>query len=615
MSTHPESQQPTITLIANPYSVHVLRWLQLYKKAGIHVRIESPERKQEGGPAELPIEHLAPGWVPGPSIMRYVRAGRVARKRPRSAGEILHAHCTSGSGFTALRSRHPYIVTTYGSEVFGAAERGWMYRWMIKRVLRGASLVTATTPKMVSTLTEMFGVPAERIRMFSLGYDVSVFSPVEDKQRRTLRRELDLPSTERVWVINRRSLSLYRTVEVVSGFLKFCQEHADGQLVVLSGDDDPTYSQQLRDVIAASHHKSRVHMVSKFLSAEGVAQWLRAADFAISVPKTDQLSTSILEAMACGAVPVLSDLEAYQQLHDCDAVHRVTDYTTEGFARMFDETWSTSTKKLLRHRQQCAEFVASRFLEASILDQVRELYGLNTPEVTVTMRQAKMNSITVIGAVNEPKTYKLRPGSSDVLSAIVHAGGLAENAGTMVEIRHPGFRNQLSTPAIAALSDGALGDGIVQAGYQDAMPSSAPQSVRIDLITATQQGQAGQHLPDGSIVMVESRDPEAIRVMGLVSKPNEYKYPVGKELMLLDAIALAGGTANVVANKVYIVRKKPGSDETILIEASIRKAKNKRGLDNPRLAPGDVVSVEQTPLTAVFEALRLIGFGVNGRAF
>ena len=388
MTAHHETHQPTITLIANPYSVHVLRWLQLYEKAGITVRIESPERKQDGAPEGVTIEHLAPGWIPGPSFLRYRRAGKAARQRTRQPGEILHAHCTSGSGYTALLSGHPYIVTTYGSEVFGARERGRLYHWMIKRVLRHASLITATAPKMVRTLVEEFSIPEERIRMFSLGYDSALFSPVEDKQRRELRRRLDLPSTERVWVINRRTLSLYRTVEVVSGFLEFCRDHADGQLVVLSGDDDPVYSQQLREVIAASHHKSRVHLVGEFLPAEGVAQWLRAADFAISVPKTDQLSTSILEAMACGAVPILSDLEAYQPLHHCEAIHHVTDGSTEGFARMFDETWSTSTKQLQRDRLQCADFVTSRFCETSVIDHIRELYGLCREDAAETREAA-----------------------------------------------------------------------------------------------------------------------------------------------------------------------------------------------------------------------------------
>ncbi|MCA9074198.1 MAG: SLBB domain-containing protein [Planctomycetaceae bacterium] len=253
--------------------------------------------------------------------------------------------------------------------------------------------------------------------------------------------------------------------------------------------------------------------------------------------------------------------------------------------------------------------------EAVIATRCMEKGLYRSPQITVTMKQAKMNTVTVIGAVKEPNTYRLRSGSSSVLAALVRAGGLADNAGTTIEIRHPGFQAQDSTPAIASLTDDPNGSGIVQAGFEESVEPNGARSMKIDLITATKQGYVGNHLPDGTIVMVEPRDPEAIHVIGLVKKPNQYEFPVGKELKLLDAIALAGGIANPVANKVYIIRKKPGTEETILIEATIRKAKNKQGLDNPRLAPGDVVSLEQTPATAFFEALRLVGFGVSGSAF
>ncbi len=114
--------------------------------------------------------------------------------------------------------------------------------------------------------------------------------------------------------------------------------------------------------------------------------------------------------------------------------------------------------------------------------------------------------------------------------------------------------------------------------------------------------------------MVERRDPKPIHVLGLVKKPDRYEFPVAEDLRLLDAIALASGTNNPLADKVYIIRNTPESEEPTLIEASIKKAK-RNGRADLRLAPGDIVSVEQTPTTSVYEAVRLIGFGVSGRAF
>jgi polysaccharide export outer membrane protein len=247
--------------------------------------------------------------------------------------------------------------------------------------------------------------------------------------------------------------------------------------------------------------------------------------------------------------------------------------------------------------------------EAHIASLCRNKGLYKSPQVTVTMEQPQMNKVTVLGAVNKPKTYELRSGSSSLLDAITSAEGLAEDAGTQVEIRHPGFRNSNSAPRIA-LADG---QGVIQASRQT-WEGTGPQTVRIDLVKATQGG-GGYYLPDGSIVNVERRDPLPVHVAGLVRKPGAYDFPLGTEMTLLDAVAEAGGTSNPLANKVYIIRSKPGEEKPILIEASLRKAKHNLGLDNPPLAPGDYVSVEQTMSTALYEAVRLIGFGVSGTAF
>ena len=106
---------------------------------------------------------------------------------------------------------------------------------------------------------------------------------------------------------------------------------------------------------------------------------------------------------------------------------------------------------------------------------------------------------------------------------------------------------------------------------------------------------------------VERRDPESIQVTGLVNKAGEIKYPIGTELRLLDAISQAGWTSNQGANKVYIIRNTP---RPIVMEASLREAKRNVN-ENIRLAPGDVVSVEQTPTTVMIDTLKLIRFAVG----
>ena len=110
--------------------------------------------------------------------------------------------------------------------------------------------------------------------------------------------------------------------------------------------------------------------------------------------------------------------------------------------------------------------------------------------------------------------------------------------------------------------------------------------------------------------MVERRDPEPIHVIGLVKSPGPIKYPLGTGINLLSAIGAAGGPTNQGANKVYIIRKVTGQPQPVVIEASIRKAKRNLA-DNLALAPGDQISVEQTPLTVFVDTIHLIRFAIG----
>lgn len=229
------------------------------------------------------------------------------------------------------------------------------------------------------------------------------------------------------------------------------------------------------------------------------------------------------------------------------------------------------------------------------------------PTVTVSYLSRKMNRVRVIGAVNEPSTYELPPGESDVVSAIAAAGGLAENAGENVEVRNPNHVSTEKRPTVA-------GDPKASVSTVSATsPEDGMKSYTINLVSAAKAGTSMYTVEDGGVVMVEKRDPAPIKVGGLVHKPDEYDFPVGKDLTVLGAISLAGGTNNQLADKVYVIRPLVNSKDPAVIQVSLRKAK-KMGKENILLGPGDIVWVEQTTGTVFMEALQLIRFGISGSA-
>lgn len=239
----------------------------------------------------------------------------------------------------------------------------------------------------------------------------------------------------------------------------------------------------------------------------------------------------------------------------------------------------------------------------------RQIY--RTPHVTVVMKRPKVNRITVLGAVEKPGIVELRSGNSDLLQALVQAGNLTKEAGSIVEIHHPGFRaDESSNPKIAEGSD-ALGNQLT-AYDTPASPASAT-TLKVDLASLGTGAPADYDLADGAIVRVEKRDPPALQVLGLVHKPNRYEFPLGKNMRLTDAIAIAGGTSNQLANKVFIIRRREDA-EPMLVEVSLRQAKRNGG-ENMLLEPGDTVSVEQTPGTVFLDAIRTVGVNLGGALF
>jgi polysaccharide export outer membrane protein len=247
--------------------------------------------------------------------------------------------------------------------------------------------------------------------------------------------------------------------------------------------------------------------------------------------------------------------------------------------------------------------------EAAITGAAIQRNYYRNPNITVTMKHQRVNHITVVGAVKDPGKYGIPRGQSDLLAALVAAGGLAENAGTNVEIRNPAKGARPPDPIASTAPDDVNTVGHSVPGLATgSIPPAQRNSIKVDLVSATKAGTGGYVVEDGAVIMVEKRDPEPVHVLGLVQKPNRYEFPIGEDLRVTHAVALAGGITSPVADKIIVIRKNPDTHETGKIILKLSEAKSNLQ-SNLLLAPGDVVSVEQTPLTMLLDTIKIINFG------
>jgi len=273
-------------------------------------------------------------------------------------------------------------------------------------------------------------------------------------------------------------------------------------------------------------------------------------------------------------------------------------------------------------------FAAEQAITAAAIE--RGIY--RRPYVTLSVTQQAVNRVTVMGAVEKPGVVELPRGSTDLLSALAAAGGLKEDASLQVDVlRHNG------PPQFADGAPPARPDGVQFASYNQPVgapfgppaltpPTGArtpgqpnwlpqnPETARIDLAQADRPAGGNYQLGDRDVVMVHPKEKRVIHVTGLVYKPDQYDMPADKDVRVLDAIAMAGGIKSPLADKVFVIRQFPDMPEPAVIRLSMASAK-RNGDENLRLASGDLVSVEATPMTMMMDTAQSffrVAVGLSG---
>ena len=278
-----------------------------------------------------------------PEIFQYFFLGVIIRFVAKNEAYALHAHGTSGYGLAALVSGFKYGVTTYGSEIYAASKRGCVYKALINKILTSSTAITSASPKMTDTLKRNFNVEDAKIHEFSLGVSSTFyFSAKESKRVRDKLGVVEGP----IWVANRRVAPIYHTLELVQAFIRTRKRTNTGHLLIMEGDADKSY---LSDVELLCETCPHITIISGFINQGGLRAFLSAADFAISIPDTDQLSSSILEGAVCGAIPLLRNLSCYDLVKGFSIVFEINDKDS------YEEIFLKSS--LIYHKGECADLV------------------------------------------------------------------------------------------------------------------------------------------------------------------------------------------------------------------------------------------------------------------
>jgi glycosyltransferase involved in cell wall biosynthesis len=99
---------------------------------------------------------------------------------------------------------------------------------------------------------------------------------------------------------------------ILKAFESYVTVAPDAHLYVVFQNDD--LLEEVKSIISASPLlKTNVHLVGKLLH-EQLPYWYSAADYYLSASHWEAAGYALIEAMACGCIPVVSDIPPFQTL-------------------------------------------------------------------------------------------------------------------------------------------------------------------------------------------------------------------------------------------------------------------------------------------------------------
>ncbi|HEY7525729.1 MAG TPA: glycosyltransferase [Candidatus Limnocylindria bacterium] len=296
-----------LAFLGDPGSVHLHRWLAAFVARGHAVCLLEPHghpADDAGPPAG--VERLQFRSVQADRSPMGLWRARADLRRTLAAWRphVLHAHYARSPAWHAwLSGWRPYVVTVWGSEVLRAAEMPRLGRLFTRLALRDAALVTAGTEQLAAAAVRL-GARPERVRHAEFGIDTLRFHPgMAGAQRAELRAELGLGDA-RVVVSPRILAPLYRHEVVIEALARMPAD----VLVLSSGmRADPAERQRL-EALARQLGVAERWRILPAMDADRMADLYRLADVVVSVPESDAMPQSVMEAMATGTPAVVSDL-------------------------------------------------------------------------------------------------------------------------------------------------------------------------------------------------------------------------------------------------------------------------------------------------------------------
>ena len=281
-----------LLFLSDARSFHTKRWVDYFVNRGYESHLFSMEKSQGTKAYEI--------FVPPKteySFLKYILALPQLKKIIKEIEpDLVNAHFIPNYGLLGtLSKRKPLVVSAWGSDVLVSSKKSFFHRTRTKYVLSKADLVTCDGVTLTTELLHL-DVPKEKIVQVPMGVD----------QNLLIERRNSFESKEDIVILSTRSLEsvydLKTLIEAVPLIIQKTDKKTKFWITGLGSQD-----QELKKLASKLRVERNVEFKG-YVNREDLEELFQKADLYISTSLSDSTSVSLLEAMASGLLPVVTDI-------------------------------------------------------------------------------------------------------------------------------------------------------------------------------------------------------------------------------------------------------------------------------------------------------------------
>lgn len=287
----------------SPLAIHSYRWIEAFSKRNYKVHLITDSHTWVAPKIEFASVYTLPSLNKTNLAQRLVpNTLKIAKLLRTLDPDLIHLHVQHHYSFAIALARKSYILTSWGVEVLSLPDADIFTKSLAKLTAKKASVLTADANCLRQIWMEM-GVPKGKIKIIPFGVDTNIFNPKVKGD--AVRSKLQIRKNDITVISTRPFYNDHYNIEcLIRAIPAVVNSHKNVKFIIKGAGPLKNYLGNLVRKLKISNYVRFVGLVPY----HEISEYLSASDIYVSTCFIDSTSVSLLEAMACGVAPIVTDI-------------------------------------------------------------------------------------------------------------------------------------------------------------------------------------------------------------------------------------------------------------------------------------------------------------------